>query len=128
MFLDKTTREIALSSGWADPQAINQENRMERNEIRAVLEDLWPGFFGEKIMALSVCELSAPAGISREELIEKANKIWFDFQASSNFDDDMYWYAQSPFNGHWFLFASQGSYPKKPASFGPNFPHQIEKS
>jgi hypothetical protein len=82
-----------------------------------MLEKHWPGLPGDCGMKASVCELSAPGDIAEEELIKGADRISFEFKASTPSDDDVYWLTQSPFNGRWYTFASSfcsGGYPSSP--------------
>jgi hypothetical protein len=46
------------------------------------------------------------ASISLDTLRAKISRIRLEHRASTPYDDDEYWLAQSPFDGKWYLFAS----------------------
>jgi hypothetical protein len=56
------------------------------------------------------------ASMPREVLGQKIASVSFDHRATTPYDDDEYWMAQSPFNGMWYVFASMpgAGWPTKP--------------
>ena len=101
---------------------------MDKTEIRALLNELWPSLPGRKGMAAKICELSAPPDVTKDELLAGAKKIDFEHKASTPSDDDEYWLAQSPFDQKLYTFASLfcAGWPIDPVYIDNNRPERFD--
>jgi hypothetical protein len=61
---------------------------------------------GLHVAISSMIPEAALESIGEDELHTKISRIRLEHRASTPYDDDEYWLAQSPFDGKWYLFAS----------------------
>jgi hypothetical protein len=77
---------------------------VKKSEMLKHLKTVWPEMSGDALMAVVVCQLSAPRDISVDALLEGARKITFLFCASDPGYEMVSHATLSPFDGKWYVF------------------------
>ena len=75
---------------------------MNDTEIKKIIAEY--SYLPETYWGMVRC--MCPGNVTRSELIEGIREITFHRRASTYYDDDTYWLAQSPFDKRWYLFVS----------------------
>ncbi len=78
---------------------------MDAMTIATILDTIPRANMGDHRAVTRICQLTAPATVTPDELRAAASAIEISFRPTRPWDDDCYWCGRSPFDHKWYVFA-----------------------